>query len=156
MKLLVAILAIAPVFAIDPSQMVVLEMRSGVRGGCGPALIDFFRNLPDGSTQSAPFRVPEGMSLVVTDVDWHYYSGLPSQLQVLRLLIENLAKPEIRRRAFESTVMLNNAGLGGRSERMTTGFVVSSAGRLCLDVLPGPLGDPVRLNSVIVRGYLSR
>ncbi|MDX2149396.1 MAG: hypothetical protein SFV54_01580 [Bryobacteraceae bacterium] len=156
MRTAVFLLAALPLLAADPGQIVVLEMRTDVRGGCGPARIDFFRNLPDGTQQSTPFRVPEGTHLVVTDVDWHYYNGTPLQIQILRLIIENLENVEVRRRAFESITNLNNSGLGGRSERLTTGFAVSSRARLCLDTFPSPIGDPVRLNSVIVRGYLAR
>ena len=42
-----------------------------------------------------------------------------------------------RRRVFESTITLNNEGRGGISEAMTSGFIVSSKGRIVVDSYPG-------------------
>jgi hypothetical protein len=133
-----------------------------MKGGCGAAKLEFVRVLPDGSADSGPggtgYRVPEGKILVVTDVDWQYVhpkgAAGAGKIQVLRLFIENLAKPGQSRRAFESTVTLSNEGEGGTSQSMTSGFVVSSKARICPDVSPGPLGPPSGLQHLIVRGYL--
>jgi hypothetical protein len=46
--------------------------------------------------------------------------------------------------------VLNNQGQGGISESMTSGFVVSSAGRIVVDTFPG--GGVI--SHVIIRGYL--
>ena len=127
-----------------PKDHVVLEIVGTAEG------LDFQRNLPDG-TSSGIFRVPRGMVLVVTDVDWQYNAGTPGERQTLRLSIVNLADPTESRRVFESSVMLNNSGSGGISEAMTSGFVVSSAARLAVDEEPG--GGV--LNHAILRGYLS-
>lgn len=140
------------------SEHVTLEVVGGVTGGCGPALLDFVRVLPDGTTDPGFFRVPRQRVLVVTDVDWQYIhpSGAAGagRIQILRLVIENLGDGGSIR-AFESTVTLSSLGEGGQSESMTSGFVVSSAARICPDVFPGPLGPPSGLQHLIVRGYLA-
>jgi hypothetical protein len=144
------------------SQNVVLEVVGGVKGGCGPGKLDFVRVLADGDSQSGPgglgWRVPAGKALVITDVDWQYIhpqgATAASQIQVLRLFVENLATPSHTRRAFESAITLSSRGEGGVSEAMTTGFVVSSKARVCPDVTPGPQGPPSGLQHLILRGYL--
>jgi hypothetical protein len=145
-----------------PSNHVVLELVGGLKGGCGPGLLDFIRVLPDGNMQSGAgglgYRVPKGKVLVVTDVDWQYvhpnHATAAGTIEILRLFIENLANTSIRRRAFESTITLSSQGEGGVSESMTSGFVISSAARICPDVFPGPQGPPFGLQHLILRGYL--
>jgi len=147
------------------SAHVVLEAVGGVIGGCEPGGLDFVRVLPDGKldtvnvNESGAFRIPARKVLVVTDVDWQYVHPDGQQqagnIQVLRLIIENLATPENRRRAFESTITLSNTGQGGISEHMTSGFIVSSDARICPEVSPGPTGPPYGLQHLIVRGYLA-
>ena len=144
------------------SEHVTLEVVGGMNGGCGPAKLDFLRVLPDGSFESGAgglgYRVPEGKLLVITDVDWQYVHPNPGsaagKIQVLRLFIENLSDPSKSRRAFESTLTLSSEGEGGISENMTSGFIVSSAARICPDVFPGPQGPPSGLQHLILRGYL--
>lgn len=139
---------------VPAGDHVLLEMVAGVRTGCGPAKIDFVRTFPDGGAGAEPFRIPEDRVLVATDVDWYYFDGTPGIVQVLRLFVENLADPEKRRKVFESAAQLNGLGVGGANARMTSGFLVSSDARLCVDVTPGPLGTPLRLSKLLVRGYL--
>ena len=144
------------------SQNVVLEVVGGMNGGCGPGKLDFVRVLADGNSQSGPgglgWRVPARKALVITDVDWQYIhpqgAAAASQIQVLRLFVENLANPSHTQRAFESAITLSSRGEGGVSEAMTTGFVVSSKARVCPDVFPGPQGPPSGLQHLILRGYL--
>ena len=144
------------------SQNVVLELVGGVNGGCGLGKLDFVRVLADGGSQSGPgglgWRVPAGQALVITDVDWQYIhpqgATAASQIQVLRLIVENLATPSDSRRVFESAITLSSRGEGGVSEAMTTGFAVSSTARVCPDVTPGPQGPPSGLQHLILRGYL--
>jgi hypothetical protein len=118
---------------------------------------DFVRFLPNGATAGF-FRVPYGKALVVTDVDWQYVhpsgGAGANKLMTLRLFVQNLTDPIKDFRAFESTIVLSSEGHGGASEAMQSGFVVSSAARLCLDVNPGPEGPPSGLQHAIVRGYL--
>jgi hypothetical protein len=144
------------------NQIVVLEVVGGINGGCGPAKLDFVRVLPDGNSQSGPgglgWRVPAGLALIVTDVDWQYVhpqgAAAAGSIEVLRLFIENLATASHTRRAFDSTITLSSKGEGGVSEAMTTGFVVSAKARICPDVFPGPAGPPSGLQHLILRGYL--
>lgn len=147
------------------SEHVTLEASDGVKGGCGAALLDFVRNLPDGTKDninvnpSGAFRIPKGKVLVVTDVDWQYVhpngAAGAGAIQVLRLFIENLADPNETRRYFASTITLSSLGQGGISESMTSGFIVSSKARICPNVSPGPTGPPFGLQHLIVRGYLA-
>ena len=140
-------------------QHVTLESVGGATGGCGAAKWDFVRNLPDGTRAGGFFRVPSGKVLVVTDVDWQYVhpSGPTGahRLQILRLFIQSLANPLDELRAYESAIVLSSVGQGGASEAMQSGFIVSSAARLCPDVFPGPGGPPSGLQHLIVRGYLA-
>ena|GEM_PF-4951181 len=141
------------------AQNVVLEVVGGMKGGYGPASLDFIRNLPDGNRQSGPgglgWRVPAGQALVVTDVDWQYVhpqgTAAAGSIDILRLFVENLATPGLSQRVFESTVTLSSRGEGGISQAMTTGFVVSSKARIGVDIMPGPQSG---LQHLILRGYL--
>jgi hypothetical protein len=134
--------------------LVTLELKSDVRGGCGEEKLEFVQTFPDGTTASNAFRIPDGRALVVTDVDWHYFSGGPHAVVVLAMLVENLTDPAKRHRVAESTVRLGPDGVGGASENMTTGFVVGSQSRICLDIVNGPVGSPMRLSKVLLRGRL--
>jgi hypothetical protein len=143
-----------------PSSHVTLENVGGIPGFCGG--VDFARVLPDG-TSAGIFRVPAGQVLVVTDVDWEYAhpqgKDAKGTIQVLTLSIQNIPPagendPEPIK-AFQSTITLNFQGQGGTSEHMTSGFVVSSSARICLDVHSGPASTPSGLQSLLVRGYLT-
>ncbi|MGJ5819069.1 hypothetical protein [Paludibaculum fermentans] len=139
---------------VKASNMVLLELTTGAKDGCGPLKFEFVRTLPDGTAETDAYRVPEGRVLVVTDVDWHFVSGPPNQLQVFRLLVQNLGDGAKIRRAFESAVQLNGFGIGGASEHMTTGFVVAPQARICADATQGMDGSVMRLSKVLLRGYL--
>jgi hypothetical protein len=144
------------------SRLVVLESFGGSKSGCDSGL-GFTRILPDGGFDAGPdgtgFRIPQGMVLIITDVDWSYVhptkSGQGGKIQTLRLFIQSTKDPSKKRRAFESTVILSSAGEGGISESMTTGFAVASSARICPDVFPGPTGPPSGLQHITLRGYLA-
>lgn len=150
---------------LKPSQMVVLEVIGGSNSGCDtPAKFDFVQLNADGThkpgtSPSGTFRVPAGKVLVVTDVDWQYVhpngaAGAGSDM-TLRLSVKNLANAYMPgNRAFESTITLSSKGEGGISEKMTTGFPVSSKAMICPDITPGPMGPPSGLQHLILRGYL--
>lgn len=140
---------------LKASNIVLLELINGAKDGCGPLKFEFVRTLPDGTAETDPYRVPDGRLLVVTDVDWHFVSGPPNQLQVFRLLVQNLGDGAKIRRAFESAVQLNGFGIGGASEHMTTGFVVAPQARICADATQGMDGSVMRLSKVLLRGYLT-
>jgi hypothetical protein len=136
----------------QPSNHVTLETIRVEDTGDPKQDLDFIRINQDGTRPAGPpwFRVPTGQVFVVTDVDWQYNLGAAGQVQTFRVFIENLADPTISNRVFESTIVLNNQGQGGISESMTSGFVVSSAGRIVVDTSPG--GGVI--SHVIIRGYL--
>ena len=136
----------------QPSNHVTLETISVANTSDPKQDLDFIRINQDGTRPAGPpwFRVPTGQVFVVTDVDWQYNLGAAGQVQTFRVFIENLADPTISNRVFESTIALNNQGQGGISESMTSGFVVSSAGRIVVDTFPG--GGVI--SHVIIRGYL--
>jgi hypothetical protein len=125
-----------------PSNHVTLHSFGGPGGEDG---LEFLRINADGTREPDAFRVPAGKVFVVTDVDWQYNSGAPQSRQIFRIFNRD-------NEVFESTVMLNDSGDGGISEAMTSGFVVSSAGRISVDVSPG--GGVI--NFAILRGYLCR
>jgi hypothetical protein len=135
-----------------PRNHVTLEVIGVASTGDPRQDLDFIRVYPDGTRAGGPpwFRVPRRQVFVVTDVDWQYNLGAPGQIQTFRIFIENLADPTISTRVFESTIVLNNQGQGGISESMTSGFVVSSEGRIIVDTFPG--GGVI--SHVIIRGYL--
>ena len=137
------------------SDMITLQMISGARNGCGPAKFDVVRLSADGTSGSEPFRFPEGRSMIITEVDWYYFNGPPGLMVVLSVINENLRDASKRSTVFQSPVRLGADGVGGTSERLTTGFAVSSSARLCFDVLNGSTGHPMRLSRVLLRGYLA-
>jgi hypothetical protein len=143
-----------------PSEHVVLELIGGAAGGFGPGNLDFKRNLANGVSAPGVFRVPSGRFLVVTDVDWQYVhpqgAAGAGEIQIFRLFVHNLSQPQATAlRVFESTITLSSRGKGGISESMTSGFVVSPAARIGVDVFPGPQGPPFGLQHAILRGYLT-
>jgi hypothetical protein len=122
--------------------------------GAASTGLDFIRINPDG-TRALPtppwFRVPRRQVLIVTDVDWQYNLGNAGGIQTFRIFIKNIADPSIMNRVFESTIVLNSQGQGGISEPMTSGFIVSSGGRIVVDTFPG--GGVI--SHIIIRGYLT-
>jgi len=134
----------------QPSEQIVLQLAGGT---------EFVQLYPDGTrqvpnpndTQNCCFRVPEKYVLVITDVDWQYTNGIPNQLQTLRIFVNNLKRPTVRTFPYQSTITLNEAGQGGTSQSMTSGFVMSSKARLGYDVVPG--GG--RIQTIVLRGYLA-
>ena len=121
-------------------DLVTLQVTSGTRNGCGPAKFDVVRVLPDGTSDAEGFRVPNGRSMVITELDWYYFNGPPGLTVVLSVFTENLRDASKRSTVFQSPLRLGPDGVGGASERMTTGFAVSSSARLCFDVLNGSIG----------------
>jgi hypothetical protein len=110
--------------------------------------------MPDGTSSADPFRVPDGRELIVTELDWYYFNGLPGTTVILSVLAENLRDSSKRSTVFQSPIRLGNDGVGGASERMTSGFAISSSARLCLELVNGSIGHPMRLSKVLLRGYM--
>ena len=139
---------------VPANDLVTLQVISGARNGCGSTKFDVVRLLADGTTAADPFRVPEGRQLIVTELDWYYFNGPPGAMVILSVLAENLRDPSKRNTVFQSPIRLGGDGVGGASERMTSGFAISSSGRLCFDLVNGTVGYPIRLSKVLLRGYL--
>lgn len=113
---------------------------------------DFQRLLPDGRRAEGVFRVPAGQVLVVTDVDWEYSNtsgALAGTTQIFRLWVENLVESESVV-ALRSPFILNSTGYGAGSIHLTSGFIVSSAARVCATVAGG--GTSI---GGALRGYLA-
>ena len=135
-----------------PENHVVLESLIFPEGW-----VDWERNFPDGTHSG--YRVPVGMMLVITDVDWHYESSEPGSTQTFRLFLVATGRdpvlesilPAHQSIVFESPVVTGPLGSGGASVAMTTGFVVSSTARIRCDVYPSRAG----LQHVNLRGYLT-
>ncbi len=139
---------------VPANDLVTLQVISGARNGCGSAKFDVVRVLSDGTLSADPFRVPDGRQLIVTELDWYYFNGPPGAMIILSVLAENLRDASKRSIVFQSPIRLGTDGVGGASERMTSGFAISSSGRLCFDVVNGTVGYPIRLSKVLLRGYL--
>jgi hypothetical protein len=119
-------------------------------GTPGTADFDFFRIDQDGVRAATPFKVPPQRVLIVTDVEWEI-SGPAQEFQTFGLIIKNLASG-VGSRVFESSVILNNLGKGGKNEEMTSGFVVSSRGKIEVEMT----AIAGRQYHVILRGYIHR
>ena len=145
---------VLPRFGVSSHSLVTLVLTANAKSGCGPAKLDFVRVKSDGSSGADVFRIPDGQALIVTDVSWLYSGGGPGLTEVLMVLVENLADPSTRQTVFQSTIRLGVDGVGGATEHLTSGFLVSSAARVCVDVVPGPVGSPLRLSNVVLHGYL--
>jgi hypothetical protein len=143
-----------PNVPLSGRSLVTLVLTANAKNGCGPAKLDFIRVKPDGSASADAFRIPDGQARIVTDVDWLYSNGGPGLTEVLLVLIESLADSSTRQTVLQSTIRLGVDGAGGASEHSTSGFLVSSSARVCVDVIPGPVGSPLRLSNVVLRGYL--
>ena len=111
--------------------------------------IFFMRTLPDGT--SAPFTIPAGKVLIITDVNWQIEAGNPGTVARLSLRIENLANPIFIRDVHKSVLTLNSAGVNGVNERLGAGIAVSSAAKITA-ILTTPSGA---LGCLYLIGYLA-
>ena len=75
---------------VPVNDLVTLQVISAGRIGCGPAKFDVLQVLPDGTSGTDPFRIPEGRELVITEIDWYYFDGPPGATVILSVLAENL------------------------------------------------------------------
>ena len=120
-----------------------------------------FRVSPDGTLASAPFTVPAGRRLVITDVDW-VVSGTTLGLSLtpgatVRTRIQ-IGSGSILTTVFQSgTVPVDSAGtyVAG-SEQLTTGFVVAPNTSICPNSVEFSSGALIAANLIefVLRGYL--
>lgn len=132
-----------------PASLVTLKLYAGVPGGCGPDGFEFRRmHANDGDPEPDAFRVPAGLALVITDVEWSYVSGSIGT-QVLDLFVNTPPNPL---GASELVSLLDFRVAGGLadSRSLTGGLVLSEGARVCATITPG--GGT--LVCAIVRGYL--
>jgi len=113
---------------------------------------------------TSPFEVPEGHSLVITDVEWAAYGGPLGTLPLaagntLRMWI-TLEVPGSAVQVFSSRgVTLDTfsaTGRPGTSEQLTTGFVVDPRVTICprASQLSPSSAASEYIDYIILRGYI--
>lgn len=112
--------------------------------------------LPDGTVRGPPWRIPNGMMLVITDLDWSYQnSEFPPGTRV-RLVFLTCGFQAVQERGygvFETTAVLGPDSSCGANVALTTGFVVSSKAWINIYLWVGASGpNPPQ---VFLRGYLT-
>lgn len=135
-----------------PVDHVTLEGVSATGG----STLDFFRVGQDGIREAAEFSPPTTKCLVITELDWLVTASAattPGELKTLRISIVNVASGQDNI-VFETTITVNNSGQGGINEKMKSGFVVSSKGKI--RAAPSTVGGVVSIDHVILRGYLTK
>jgi hypothetical protein len=120
-----------------------------------------FRVSPDGAVASAPFTVPDGRRLVITDVDWTVsgttlgYSLAAGATVRTRIQIGN--GTTLTPVFLSGTVQVGSAGtyVSG-SEQLTTGFVVAPNTTICPSSVEFSSGALIAANLIefVLRGYL--
>jgi hypothetical protein len=175
---LVLAVALSPAYAAPPPTHLnqpaitdhVMLVDQAIAGGskiCGTLSFRdraFFQAFPDGTISPTPFEVPEGSSLVITDVEWAAYGGPlgTSPLaagNTLRLQIA-LAVPTSSVQVFSSRgVTLDTfsaTGRPGTSEQLTAGFVVNQRVTICptvSQVTPSFVATSY-IDYIYLRGYV--
>jgi len=125
----------------------------------------FFRVFPNATTSSTPFVVPQGRTLVVTDVEWAAFGGVlgTNALAVGNTLVLKifLVLGSSSAQVFRSrglTLDANSAtGRPGSSEQLTAGFVVGPNVSICpaVNQEAPTFGATAYLDDIVLRGYLS-
>ena len=120
-----------------------------------------FRVSPDGTLASAPFTVPEGRRLVITDVEWTVsgttvgYSLAAGATVRTRIQIGNSST--LTPVFLSRTVQVDSTGtyVSG-SEQLTTGFVVAPNTSICPSSVEFSSGALISANLIefVLRGYL--
>jgi hypothetical protein len=123
----------------------------------------FFRAFPDGTVSQAPFRVPRGKFLVITDVEWSVNADfgppVPGRTLVLDIVLGTGLFPAITT-VFQSRVVTLDAdtaaGRPGASDHLSTGFVVGPGVPICplAAQRDASLERSLPLDRIILRGYL--
>lgn len=120
-----------------------------------------FRVSPDGTLASAPFTVPAGRRLVITDVDWTV-SGTTLGLSLapgatVRTRIQIGNGSTLTTVFLSATVQVESGGtyVAG-SEQLTAGFVVAPNTSICPSAVEFSSGALISANLIefTLRGYL--
>jgi hypothetical protein len=120
-----------------------------------------FRVSPDGTLESAPFTVPAGRLLVITDVEWTVsgttlgLSLAPGATVRTRIALGNgLTLTPV---FLSKTVQVDSGGVYvAGSEQLTTGFVVAPSATICPSSVEFSSGVLISANLIefVLRGYL--
>jgi hypothetical protein len=139
---------------VPPSQHVILlsEPDDGTCCSAGQCFrfVHFpTRLLPNGQTQR--FTIPQGRTLVITDVEWNWlYTGtsdpFPNQQQLFRVGFPNSATD-----LAKSNALTDQNSFGGASVSLQSGFTVASGNQICGFFA---FGSSPFLTSVTLGGYL--
>jgi len=126
-----------------PSEHVILQLNVFTPTAPTP---QYFRVFPDGTVDVTPFVIPNGSSLIVTDVDWEKSGGPPGFETVIEFRFGSQNDPS----GFIclSTGQYDIGGFAGKSEHMISGLVLTK-------VPPVTLGSSSNLAKLIIRGYLA-
>ena len=171
-------LALSPVHAAPPPThlnqpaitnhvMLVDQAISGGSKACWTLSFQdraFFQAFPDGTVASKPYEVPEGYSLVVTDVEWAAYGGplgtVPlSAGNTLRLSIALGAAGTVHPVFASRGINLDTVSAQGRpgsSEQLTAGFVIDPRAIICpfASQLSPSFAASEYIDFIILRGYV--
>jgi hypothetical protein len=163
-------LSISAVEAVDKSHlgqkiedhiMLTSDPFEPGEGPCGAmALQDiaFFQVFPNGTRSESPFQLASGKLLVITDVEWGVqgtlFGGDLLPGRTLRLLIS--VGNQI---VFQSALTLDAdsaAGRPGKSEYLTTGFVVGPGVPMCAFASEVTKTGSITagINLLLLRGYV--
>jgi hypothetical protein len=122
-----------------------------------------FRAFPDGTVSREPFAVPTGQILVVTDVEWRKkWNGDLGEIHEVSIVLSIVVNGA---HVFMSAPVLapaRNFAFVGRSEQLTSGFLVGAPGHICPVAkefagekgVSDPDTDPSSINELVLRGYL--
>jgi len=110
---------------------------------------DFFNVNQRGEVATKAFTVTAGRTLVVTDVSWTFDGGTAGNTVALQL---NLSRFANNTPVFVANTVVNQDGLGGLTQHLTAGLVLTSGGSA--KVVPV---FPVGVNStvLILYGFLT-
>lgn len=137
---------------------------SGSTTACGSSGDAFFRVLPDGQVESAPFVVPAGRSLVVTDMDAVVIAGAGQtfpQGRVVQAVLTLASKfnTGVFMSHLSKGVVMTDATTGAVavSSTLGAGFVVGAGQQICVrgDIRGAAGGFGFAdVDTAAVRGYL--
>jgi hypothetical protein len=132
-----------------PGRLIVLKWETGRPGNSLELVKSDGTHVPD-------FNVPIGQKLIITDVNWYYAHVHKGEYISLMLYVQNRSVPTRKELVYESQALRYDRGGGvaggGANESMTTGFAVSSQGKIEVGIA-APSGEQPH-TIVILRGYL--
>ena len=120
-----------------------------------------FRVFPDGTQSAAPFVVPRGQVLVVTDVEWNVRESqttlVPGTTLFLQIYLStNIPDAHVFQSRGVSITNEQKNARPGTSEQLTAGFLVASGTPICPNAIHGgtSIAVTLTLDHLILRGDL--